>query len=82
MTNLEIDDGNESAIIKPVADAILKLLKIGHDLRLAKQAEVKIRKAMRDLLLANPDENKVEAAILIFAEMAAKNTRPRRAPCG
>jgi hypothetical protein len=64
----------ESALIKPVADAILKLLKIGNDVRLTKEAEVKIREAIRDLLRANPDENKAEAAIL--AAKAAKLLSP------
>ena len=54
----------ESALIKPVADAILRLLKMGNDVRLAKEAEAKIREAIRDLLLASPDENKAEAALL------------------
>jgi Arc/MetJ-type ribon-helix-helix transcriptional regulator len=54
----------ESTLIKPVADAILKLLKMGNDVRLAKEAEEKIREAIRDLLQASPDENKAEAALL------------------
>ena len=54
----------ESTLIKPVADAIMKLVKMGNDVRLAKEAEEKIREAIRDLLLASPDVNRAEAALL------------------
>lgn len=54
----------DSALIKPVADAIMDLLKLAKTSRLTKQAESNIREAIKDLLLANPNEDKAEAAIL------------------
>ena len=64
----------DSALIKLVSDALMQLLNIGNDVRLARKAEANIREAIRNLLLANPDENKADAAIL--AAKAAKLLSP------
>lgn len=64
----------DTSLIKPVVDAILDLLQWNSDVRLKKDAEKKIREAIRDLLNANPNENKAEAALL--AAKAAKLLSP------
>jgi hypothetical protein len=55
----------EAALIKPVVDALLTLFKQGENLQLKHNAEKALREAIRELLLANPDENKAEARIAI-----------------
>ncbi|MEO6137328.1 MAG: hypothetical protein ABIP11_01525 [Luteimonas sp.] len=55
----------EAALIKPVVDALMGLFRQGHDLQLKHNAEAALREAIRELLLANPDENKAEARIAI-----------------
>ena len=55
----------EAALIKPVVDALMKLFRQGHDLQLKHNAEAALREAIRELLLANPDENKAAARIAI-----------------
>jgi hypothetical protein len=55
----------EAALIKPVVDALMGLFKQGHDLQLKHNAEAALREAIRELLLANPDENKAAARIAI-----------------
>jgi hypothetical protein len=55
----------EAALIKPVVDALLSLFKQGENLQLKRNAEKALREAIRELLLANPDENKAEARIAI-----------------
>jgi hypothetical protein len=55
----------EAALIKPVVDALLGLFKQGDNLRLKHNAEASLREAIRELLLANPDDNKAEARIAI-----------------
>ena len=55
----------EAALIKPVVDALLRLFKQGDNLRLKRNAEAALREAIRELLLANPDENKARARIAI-----------------
>lgn len=55
----------EAALIKPVVDALLGLFKQGENLTLKRNAEKALREAIRELLLANPDENKAEARIAI-----------------
>ncbi len=55
----------EAALIKPVVDALLGLFKQGEHLQLKRNAEKALREAIRELLLANPDENKAEARIAI-----------------
>lgn len=55
----------EAALIKPVVDALLALFRQGENLTLKRNAEAALREAIRELLLANPDENKAEARIAI-----------------
>jgi hypothetical protein len=55
----------EAALIKPVVDALMGLFKQGHNLQLKHNAEAALREAIRELLLANPDENKAAARIAI-----------------
>jgi hypothetical protein len=55
----------EAALIKPVVDALMGLFRQGHDLQLKHNAEAALREAIRELLLANPDENKAAARIAI-----------------
>lgn len=55
----------EAALVKPVVDALLGLFRQGRDLQLKHDAEAALREAIRELLLANPDENKAAARIAI-----------------
>ena len=55
----------EAALIKPVVDALMGLFRQGKDLQLKHNAEGALREAIRELLLANPDENKAAARIAI-----------------
>jgi hypothetical protein len=55
----------ESALIKPVVDALMALLQRGEKANLKRNAEAALREAIRELLLANPDENKAQARIAI-----------------
>ena len=55
----------EAALIKPVVDALMGLFRQGEHLQLQRHAEAALREAIRELLLANPDENKAAARIAI-----------------
>ena len=55
----------EAALIKPVVDALMALLQRGEKATLTRNAEAALREAIRELLLANPDENKAQARIAI-----------------
>ena len=55
----------ETALVKPVADAIMALLRRGENLQLNRNAEKAVRDAIRELLLASPDENKAAARIAV-----------------
>jgi len=55
----------EAALIKPVVDALMGLFRQGHDLQLKHNAEAALREAIRELLLADPNENRAEARIAI-----------------
>lgn len=55
----------EAALIKPVVDALLVLFRQSSDLQLKRNAAAALREAIRELLLANPDENKAETRIAI-----------------
>lgn len=55
----------EAALIKPVVDALMALLRRGENVHLHSNAEKALREAIRELLLANPDENKAAARIAI-----------------
>ena len=55
----------EAALIKPVVDALLALFRESSDLQLKRSAERALREAIRELLQANPDENRAQARIAI-----------------
>lgn len=55
----------EAALIKPVVDALLLLFRQGNDLTLKHNAQAALREVIRELLQANPDENKAAARIAI-----------------
>ena len=55
----------ETALIKPVVDALMALLQRGEKATLKRNAETALRDAIRELLLANPDENKAQARIAV-----------------
>lgn len=55
----------EAALVKPVVDALMGLFRQGQDIQLKHNAEAALRDAIRELLLANPDENKAAARIAI-----------------
>jgi hypothetical protein len=55
----------EAALVKPVVDALLALFQHGSDRRLKRNASAALREAIRELLLANPDENRAAARIAI-----------------
>lgn len=55
----------EAALIKPVVDALLALFRESNDLKLKRNAEKALRDVIRELLQANPDENKAETRIAI-----------------
>ncbi len=81
----------EAALIKPVVDALMGLFKQGENLRLKRNAEAALREAIRELLLASPDDNKAEARIaiakaagilsedVVLAEDMLKKTRAAKA---
>ena len=55
----------EATLVKPVVDVLLALFRRGENLHLKHDAEAALREAIRELLLANPDENKAAARIAI-----------------
>ncbi|HYA19829.1 MAG TPA: hypothetical protein VEG25_04185 [Burkholderiales bacterium] len=55
----------EAALIRPVVDAIMRVLKKREHARLKQNAEKAIGEAIRELLLANPNENEVAAKLAI-----------------
>ena len=55
----------EAALIKPVVDALLALFRESSDLQLKRSADRALREAIRELLQANPDENRAQARIAI-----------------
>lgn len=57
--------GIEAALIKPVVDALMALFRESSDIKLKRNAEAAVRDAIRELLQANPDENKAQARIAI-----------------
>lgn len=81
----------EAALIKPVVDVLLDLFRQGDNLRLKRNAEAALREAIRELLLASPDDNKAEARIaiakaagilsedVVLAEDMLKKTRAAKA---
>src|SRR3546814_13098315 len=81
----------EAALIKPVVDVLMGLFRQGENLRLKSNAEAALREAIRELLLASPDDNKAEARIaiakaagllseaVVLAEDMPKKTRAAKA---
>lgn len=81
----------EAALVKPVVDALMALFRESSDLKLKRDAEKALREAIRELLLANPDENKAQARIaiakaagilsedVVLAEDMLKKTRAAKA---
>jgi hypothetical protein len=55
----------EAALVKPVVDALMALFRRGENMHLKHDAEASLREAIRELLLANPDENKAQAKIAV-----------------
>ncbi|ATD66543.1 hypothetical protein CNR27_02970 [Luteimonas chenhongjianii] len=55
----------EAALIKPVVDVLLALFQQGSELKLKHNAQASVREAIRELLQANPDENRAAARIAI-----------------
>ena len=55
----------EAALIKPVVDALMRLFRQGEHIKLKHNAEAALREAIRELLLADPNENRAEARIAI-----------------
>ncbi|MEO6172645.1 MAG: hypothetical protein ABIP02_05960 [Arenimonas sp.] len=55
----------EAGYIKPVVDAILGLVRKGSNAKLQRDAIKAVREAIRELLLADPNENAIEAKIAI-----------------
>ena len=55
----------EAALLKPVVDALMALFRRGENMHLKHDAEKALREAIRELLQANPDENKAQAKIAI-----------------
>lgn len=55
----------EAVLIKPVVDVLLALFRQAEDLTLKRDAEAAVREAIRELLQANPNENRTAARIAI-----------------
>ena len=55
----------EPGLIKPVVDALLELIGQSENLRLKRNASAALREAIRELLQADPNENRAEARIAI-----------------
>jgi hypothetical protein len=55
----------ESALIKPLVDAILGLAKVGGNAKLKRGAAKAVNEAIQELLRLEPDENAAEAKIAI-----------------
>ena len=81
----------EAALIKPVVDALMGLFRQGENLRLKRNAEVALREAIRELLMADPNDSRAEARIaiakaagilsedVVLAEDMLKKTRASKA---
>jgi hypothetical protein len=55
----------ETSLLKPIVDAILGLARGGNNARLKRDAAASVREAIRELLLADPNESEAEAKIAI-----------------
>lgn len=81
----------EAALIKPVVDALMGLFRQGENLRLKRNAEAALREAIRELLMADPNDSRAEARIaiakaagilsedVVLAEEMLKKTRASKA---
>ncbi len=55
----------ETSLLKPIVDAILGLARSGSNTRLKRDAAASVREAIRELLLADPNESEAAAKIAI-----------------
>ncbi len=55
----------EASLLKPIVDAILGLARSGNNARLKRDAAKAVREAIRELLLADPNDSEAEAKIAI-----------------
>ncbi len=55
----------EAGLIKPVVDALLELIGQSQNLRLKRNGSAALREAIRELLKADPNENRAQARIAI-----------------
>jgi len=55
----------ESALLKPIVDAILGLARGGSNARLKRDAAASVRETIRELLLADPNESEAASKIAI-----------------
>lgn len=55
----------ESGLIKPVVGALLGLIRQGENLRLKCNGSTALREAIRELLQADPNDNRAQARIAI-----------------
>ena len=72
----------EAALIKPVVDALMALFRQSEHVQLQRNAEAALREAIRELLLANPDENKAAGILsedVVLAEDMLSKHRATRA---
>ena len=70
MTHADADarhiyEGWHAAVVARDVDALMALFRESSDIKLKRDAEKALREAIRELLQANPDENKAEAKIAI-----------------
>lgn len=81
----------EPGLIKPVVDALLELIGQSENLRLKRNGTAALREAIRELLQADPNENRAQARIaiakaagiisedVVLAEDMLKKTRASKA---
>lgn len=55
----------EAGLIKPVVDALLELIGQSENLRLKRNGSAALREAIRELLQADPNENRAQARIAV-----------------
>jgi hypothetical protein len=69
----------EAVLIKPVVDAILGLFDRGQKAKLQSNARKALREAIRELLLADPNENEAAAKIAIGGRHVGKSENSQKA---
>jgi hypothetical protein len=84
----------EASLLKPIVDAILSLARSGNKARLKRDAANAVREAIRELLLADPNESEAEAKIAIakaaglisedvlLADDMLRKVRAKKSPVG